>query len=125
MSTNLLYGSDNYAPNTPFFFDKIYENFATAYALANSDGVMVGRYILIAYSSEAYSRDKRVALEVIGNSESGTGREEAINNLATEDEKKYVRNYIIDKDFRNRSIPERNYTDSRDRRAYRKVYIDG
>lgn len=125
MSTNLLYGSDNYAPNTPFFFDKIYENFATAYASANSDGVMIGRYILIAYSSEAYSRDKRVALEVIGNSESGTGREEAINNLATEDEKKYVRNYIIDKDFRNRSIPERNYTDSRDRRAYRKAYIDG
>lgn len=44
-----LYGGISY-PNTSFVFDKIYNNFTQANEKANTDNVLVGRFILIAYT---------------------------------------------------------------------------
>lgn len=113
MSINLLYGSDNYAPNTPFFFDKVYPNFKEASLNAPQDGVMIGRYILIAYSNEAYSKDERVALERIANT---NGSVSALSS----DEQTYIANYKIDQAYSEETGLD--YRGSRDRRVYKKSY---
>jgi len=55
---NNLYGGIIY-PNTSFIFDKIYPNKTTMEENANTDGVLIGRYVLVAYSSEAFNQDER------------------------------------------------------------------
>jgi hypothetical protein len=50
MANNDLYGGMLY-PNSSFVIDKTYSSFTEANANANSDEVLVGRYVLIAYTS--------------------------------------------------------------------------
>jgi hypothetical protein len=71
--TNLLYGGISY-PNTAFVFDRVYSNYAEANAAANlieitvdpesgketsvfvGDGVLLNRYVLVAYSNNALTQ---------------------------------------------------------------------
>lgn len=56
---NNLYGGILY-PNTAFHFDKIYTSFKDANLSANTDGVLLGRYVLIAYTDKPLDQSQRV-----------------------------------------------------------------
>lgn len=60
MANNLLYGGIAY-PNTSFSFDYIYENKTSM--LPNSDGVLLGRYVMVAYCEAALTVDERYDIE--------------------------------------------------------------
>jgi hypothetical protein len=49
-------------PNSPFIIDKIYPNLAEAQGNAASDGILLGRYIMVAYCKTAFGATERSAL---------------------------------------------------------------
>jgi hypothetical protein len=53
MSDN-IYGGILY-PNSSFIIDKIYSNYADAYYNAATDSILIGRYVLIAYTERPLS----------------------------------------------------------------------
>ena len=59
---NLIYGGILY-PNSSFHIDKVYNSFAEANESAENDGVLVGRYVLIAYTERALEQWERVFAE--------------------------------------------------------------
>lgn len=93
---------------TSFIIDKIYRCKVEMDAAAATDGVFVGRYVLVAYSDEALSQDKRNQLEAAIN---GGGSVPSASNLNTS-EKQYK--YYFNKDGKI----------SHDRKIFRKKYID-
>ena len=82
-----LYGGISY-PNTSFIFDKIYNNYTEAINNVSNDGILIGRYILIAYCNTAFGKDERNEIE---------GRWSTIEATASDDQKAYRTNYEIDK----------------------------
>lgn len=101
MSNNLTYGGIVY-PDNPFVFDKIYNNFKKANDNVDTDTVLVGRYILVAYCNTSFTKDERTRIE---------SNWSAITN-PTADELAYHTNFLID-------------NVSKDRKVYRKTYQDG
>jgi hypothetical protein len=59
---NNFYGGIIY-PNNSFVFDKIYNSFKEANDNVNTDAVLVGRYILVAYCNTAFTKDERTRIE--------------------------------------------------------------
>ena len=51
-----LYGGISY-PNSSFIFDAVYSSYSDAMEKANKDGILIGRYVLIAYSDIPISYD--------------------------------------------------------------------
>jgi hypothetical protein len=103
---NNLYGGISY-PNSSFVFDKIYSSYAEADSHKQDDGVLVGRYILVAYCDTAFSQDERNNLigEIGASFVPHTGE-----NLT--DAQKFQNNFIYDGRVLN------------DRKVYRKIYKD-
>ena len=64
MSEN-IYGGIT-IPSSPFIFDRYYDNYAAATAAAASDGIMYGRYVLVAYSQTLFDYAKRCEIEADG-----------------------------------------------------------
>ncbi len=73
-------------PHSSFIFDRVYKNYKTAQESATSDGVFVGRYVLIAYCESALSQDQRNKIE---------GSSNKLNNWS-QSEKDYHDNYLED-----------------------------
>ena len=105
-----LYGGISY-PNTSFVFDKIYNNYTEAINNVSNDGILIGRYILIAYCNTAFGKDTRVSLETAVNN----GYTPIESTDSNTDEDKYKQNYYEDKIFTKKAI-------SKDRVVCRKVY---
>lgn len=79
-----IYGGISY-PNTSFIFDKICNNYAEAIRLAEEDGVLIGRYILIRYCETPLTQDIK------------NGLENGLISPTTNDEIEYLENYNLDK----------------------------
>lgn len=93
---------------TSFIIDKIYRCKTEMDAEAAEDGVFVGRYVLVAYSDEALSQDKRNQLEAAINSGGSVPSEDDLNTS----EKQYK--YYFNKDGKI----------SHDRKVFRKKYYN-
>lgn len=107
---NNLYGGIIY-PNTSFVFDKIYPNKTEMEANANTDGVLIGRYVLVAYSKEAFNQDERN--QIIGNTDEENP--EPLPGELQADIESYYNNYLKDN---TEALVPRSY----DRMVYRKKY---
>jgi hypothetical protein len=100
---NNLYGGIMY-PYSSFVFDKIYDNYTTMEKNANSDGILVGRYVLISYCDTAFTQDERNILNGLASQNSyGPYTKDS-------DEYAYITNCIADK------------AKAKDRVVYRKKY---
>lgn len=112
-----LYGGIAY-PTSPFVFDAVYPNYNEALAMAETDKILIGRYILVAYCNEIFEKDQRITYETDVNN----GWTSIKIDETTSDEDKYKQNYYIDK-INNKLFeyePKKFY--SNDRRVYRKTY---
>lgn len=85
--SNLLYGGFMTQPTTPFIIDKTYQNRKEMDEDANSDGIFLGRYVLIKYCNENYDQTTRVNIHQNFQPDNGWD----------ENSEKYKENYNIDK----------------------------
>lgn len=108
---NNLYGGIAY-PQSSFVFDKICSSYTEAKSKVSTDGVLIGRYILIAYSSEAYGQNERNHLDTVAK---GGAWDDRFQD--TPDKRAYINNF--QKDLRNAEITEKR---SYDRIVFRKIY---
>ena len=99
-----LYGGISY-PNSSFIFDAVYSSYSEAMKKANEDGILIGRYVLIAYSNTPISYD--VQLKIISN----------LNKTLTDNEKQWRENYLNDNPT-DSNKPKINY----DRVVCKKMY---
>lgn len=104
---NEVYGIN--IPNSCFTFDKIYYNAKTAQDNVTTDGILIGRYILIIYCDTAFNHDERN--QIIGGTFDISDKTDKIKADAQD----YLTNYTIDYS---------QYKDSKDRKVYRKDYKD-
>ena len=109
-----LYGGISY-PNTSFIFDAVYSSYSEAMEKANNDGILIGRYVLIAYSDTPISYD--VQLKIINNLNNN------LNETLTDNEEQWKTNYLEDnpKDPTDPNKPKINY----DRVVCKKMYNNG
>lgn len=107
MSNNLAYGGVLY-PNSSFHIDAVYPSYKAAQiAATEGDGVLIGRYVLVAYCDTAFGQDDRNILETAA----FVNKDDASYEYdGTDEEKQYVLNFIADKYI------------SYDRHILRKVY---
>lgn len=99
---NGVYGGIMY-PHSSFVFDKIYNNFKEANDNVDTDTVLVGRYILVAYCDTAFTQDERNKIMVTDKEQKYIGKE-------LTDEQKFWNNFFDDGKICN------------DRKVYRKIY---
>ena len=106
-----LYGGISY-PNSSFIFDAVYSSYSEAMEKANNDGILIGRYVLIAYSDTPISYD--VQLKIINNLNNN------LNETLTGNEEQWKTNYLEDnpKDPTDPNKPKINY----DRVVCKKMY---
>lgn len=105
-----LYGGISY-PASSFVFDKVYNNYAEAINNISEDGILIGRYILVAYCDTALSQDVKNIIEFSNNEFNEDITDKDGNVLITKEEaNKYYRNFKADN--------EKSY----DRKVYRKKY---
>lgn len=78
-------------PSSPFIFDKYYDNYTAAAAAAASDGIMYGRYVLVAYSQSLFDYAKRCELEATGFSSTIPEEQLYRNNFETDNFVSYDR----------------------------------
>lgn len=95
-------------PNSCFTFDKVYENAADARTKAATDGVLIGRYILIKYCDTAFDQNTRTHLDAVAK-----GAIRISGRTYTAEENNYISNCSKDLGV------------SKDRHVYRKEYIGG
>ena len=102
-----LYGGISY-PNSSFIFDAVYSSYSDAMENANKDGILIGRYVLIAYSDTPISYD--VQLKIINN----------LDDTLTGNEEQWRQNYLKDNptDPTDPNKPKINY----DRVVCKKMY---
>ena len=102
-----LYGGISY-PNSSFIFDAVYSSYSDAMENANKDGILIGRYVLIAYSDIPISYDAQ--LRIINN----------LDKTLTGNEEQWRQNYLKDIPT-DPSKPKTNY----DRVVCKKMYNNG
>ena len=102
-----LYGGISY-PNSSFIFDAVYSSYSDAMENANKDGILIGRYVLIAYSDIPISYD--VQLKIINNLDKTL--------TLTDNEEQWRRNYKKDNPPTDSNNPKINY----DRVVCKKMY---
>lgn len=103
-----LYGGISY-PNTSFIFDAVYSSYSDAMEKANKDGILIGRYVLIAYSDIPISYDAQ--LKIINN----------LDKTLTGNEEQWRQNYLKDNPPTDSNKPKTNY----DRVVCKKKYNNG
>lgn len=103
-----LYGGISY-PNSSFIFDAVYSSYSNAMEKADNDGILIGRYVLIAYSDTPISYDAQ--LKIINN----------LNNTLTGNEEQWRQNYLKDNPPTDSNKPKINY----DRVVCKKMYNNG
>ena len=102
-----LYGGISY-PNSSFIFDAVYSSYSKAMEKANNDGILIGRYVLIAYSNTPISYD--VQLKIINNLDKTL--------TLTDNEGQWKENYLNDNPPTDSNNPKINY----DRVVCKKMY---
>ena len=102
-----LYGGISY-PNSSFIFDAVYSSYSEAKEKANNDGILIGRYVLIAYSDIPISYDAQ--LKIINN----------LDKTLTGNEEQWRQNYLEDIPT-DPNKPKTNY----DRVVCKKMYNNG
>ena len=102
-----LYGGISY-PNSSFIFDAVYSSYSDAMEKANKDGILIGRYVLIAYSDIPISYDAQ--LKIINN----------LDKTLTGNEEQWRQNYLKDIPT-DPNKPKTNY----DRVVCKKMYNNG
>lgn len=90
---NNLYGGILY-PNTAFHFDKIYTSFKDANLSANTDGVLLGRYVLIAYTDKPLDQSQRVIAQSHVQKENGEPESEIVSEHLLALQPEVIQQYV-------------------------------
>lgn len=102
---NNIYGGITY-PHSSFIFDYVFPNYKNAIKNIKNDGILIGRYVLIAYCEQALSQDNRNKIEALANSttenpySSDSSEYEYFNNFIEDGKKSYDR-IVLRKVYKN------------------------
>lgn len=116
--SNNIYGGITY-PNSPFSFDRTYDNYKMAMDNAANDGILIGRYILITYCDDVLSYGERYDLDryvIEGVEPPPFYYIDLRKTKFKEPYNTYVKNFEQDKNFFG------ELTNSYDRMVFQKVY---